>query len=103
MRACYTVTRMSLEYSHEQSETVGRTYALDEAARIICGNDDPASLHWLKLRLRGAAEPAMNGYKVARRWRMTQADVDAAITKLRPATAPATTSMTARSRRRIAV
>lgn len=84
-----------------------RTFSVAEASSIICGDDSPASQMWLIKRLRHAAHPYLDGYKVARRWRMTQADVDAAITKLRPMPAdlqpPAMTSMTARSRRRIAV
>lgn len=84
-----------------------RTFSVAEAALIICGDDSPASVDWLIKRLRGAAHPHLPGYKVARRWRMTQTDLDHAITKLRPTPAhlqpPAMTSMTARSRRRIAV
>ena len=81
-----------------------RTYSLVEAAEILCGAADPAALQWLTQRLRGNAEPRLSGYKVQRRWRMTQDDLDAAIDALRPKrttvpTIPAMTSMTARSRR----
>lgn len=82
------------------------TYSLVEAAQILCGSSDAAALQWLTHRLRGTATPRLSGYKVQRRWRMTQADLDAAIELLRPArtdipTIPAMTSMTARSQRRL--
>jgi hypothetical protein len=82
-----------------------RTYSLQEAAHIICGADDPATLHWLAQRLRGNSTPVLSGYKVARRWRMTESDVQAAIDALRPRRVqiPAMTSMTSRSQRRLAV
>lgn len=83
-----------------------KTYSLSEAAVIICGTDDPAALQWLTQRLRGNAQPALSGYKSQRRWRMTQDDVDAAIETLRPKRLPdipVLTSMTARSRRKLAV
>lgn len=83
-----------------------RTYSLSEAAEIICGTADPAALQWLTQRLRGNATPVLSGFKVQRRWRMTQADVDAAIDALRPKRlpdVPVLTSMTARSRRKLAV
>lgn len=81
-----------------------RTFSLEDAATIICGDSSAASQDWLVQRLRGTKEPRLSGYKVGRRWRMTQTDIDNAINTLRPQ--PATihvTSMTARSRRRIAV
>lgn len=85
-----------------------QTYSLEEAAQIICGTADPAARQWLTQRLRGNAQPALTGYRAQRRWRMTQADIDAAIEALRPAHAhlpavPALTSMTAGSRRRLGV
>ena len=93
--------------SQTSSAVVERTFSLEEAARIICGGDSPANLQWLIQRLRGAAEPKLSGYKVARRWRMTQADIDSAIDTLRPRRndvhIPSMTSMTAHSRRRLAV
>lgn len=84
-----------------------RTYSLDEAARIICGDDTPNSQTWLLKRLRGAAHPHLTGYKAGRRWRMTHTDLTNAINQLRPRpgglpTAPPMTSMTMRSRRRLA-
>lgn len=91
---------------HASSGDVERTFSLEEAARIICGSDNDAALQWLILRLRGAAQPTLPGYKVARRWRMTQSDIDSAIATLRPRReiqVPAMTSMTARSQRRLAV
>ena len=84
-----------------------RTYSLAEAAFIICGDDTPNSQTWLLKRLRGAATPHLTGYKIARRWRMTHTDVTNAINQLRPRpgglpAAPPMTSMTPRSRRRLA-
>lgn len=81
-----------------------RTYSLEEAATIICGDPTQPNLTWLVKRLRGAAHPTLPGYKVARRWRMTQTDLDTALRILRPTPhTPTVTSMTARSRRRMAV
>lgn len=85
-----------------------RTYSLEEAAHIICGDTTPQSITWLIRRLRGTATPHLTGYKAARRWRMTETDVTNAINLLRPRpgglpAAPPMTSMTARSRRRLAV
>lgn len=86
------------------SAVVERTYSLEEAAALICGGSSPANLQWLIQRLRGTAEPKLPGYKVARRWRMTQTDISTAIEILRPRqSAPAMTSMTAASRRRMAI
>lgn len=83
------------------------TFSLPEIAAILCGSDGPAEQHWVAQRLRGNAEPRLSGYKVQRRWRMTQDDLDAAIELLRPkrsdVSVPAMTSMTARSLRRLAV
>ena len=93
--------------NHPHTAAIERTYSLEEAAQIICGSDDEAAIHWLSQRLRGNAEPFLTGYKVARRWRMTQVDLDAAIELLRPRHTtiriPAMTSMTRRSQRRLAV
>lgn len=93
--------------THTHPGAVERTYSLEEAALIICGSDDTAARHWLSQRLRGNAEPHLTGYRVARRWRMTQTDLDAAIEQLRPRRSdyhvPAMTSMTRRSQRRLAV
>lgn len=82
---------------------VERTYSLEDAATIICGDNTPASCDWLVQRLRGTKEPQLSGYKVGRRWRMTHTDLTAAIDLLRPTTTPHLTSMTPRSRRRMAV
>ena len=83
-----------------------RTYSLIEAAEVLCGATDPAALRWMTERLRGTAEPRLSGYKVQRRWRMTQEDLDSAIELLRPRRSalpetPALSSMTAGSRRRL--
>lgn len=90
-----------------QSGAATRTFSLAEIARILCGSDGPAEQYWVAQRLRGNAEPRLSGYKVQRRWRMTQDDLDAAIELLRPkrneVVVPAMTSMTARSQRRLAV
>lgn len=85
-----------------------RTYSLSEAAEILCGTDGPAEQKWLRERLIGNAQPQLRGYKVQRRWRMTEDDLAAAIETLRPThnripAIPALTSMTARSQRRLAV
>lgn len=91
---------------HSQAPT--RTYSLSEAAVILCGADGPNELRWLTERLRGTADPRLSGYKVQRRWRMTEDDLVAAIALLRPKhcdipDVSSFTSMTARSRRRLAV
>jgi len=84
-----------------------RTFSLAEAAEILCGACGPAEQKWLRERLIGNAEPQLSGYKVQRRWRMTEDDLIAAIDTLRPkrnhVRIPALTSMTARSQRRLAV
>lgn len=83
---------------------VERTFSLEDAATIICGDPSPANCDWLVQRLRGTKEPRLSGYKVGRRWRMTDTDVTAAIELLRPDTiTPHLTSITPRSRRRMAV
>jgi hypothetical protein len=84
-----------------------RTYSLSEIALILCGDNGTAEQYWVAQRLRGNAQPHLPGFKVQRRWRMTEADLDAAIEALRPRRnelrIPAMTSMTARSQRRLAV
>lgn len=104
---------MSVTTTDMQPETVARTYSLPEIATFLCGAAGPAEIHWVTLRLRGAAEPKLNGYKVQRRWRMTQADLDAAVDQLRPRSAttrhsalpeqPPMRSMTSRSQRRLVI
>ena len=83
-----------------------RTYSLAEIAAILCGNSGPNAQRWVADHLRGYYEPRLPGFKVQRKWRMTEADLDAAIELLRPrrheVTIPAMTSMTARSQRRMA-
>ena len=84
-----------------------RTYSLPEIALILCGSNGAAEQYWVAQRLRGNAQPHISGFKVQRKWRMTEADVDAAIEALRPRRnelhIPAMTSMTSRSQRRLAV
>ena len=84
-----------------------RTYSLAEVALILCGDNGPTEQRWVADRLRGYKNPALPGLKVQRKWRMTEADLDAAIELLRPrpneVRIPAMTSMTARSQRRLAV
>jgi hypothetical protein len=85
------------------------TYSLEQYAAILCGADDhgdplPGKTHWLVLRLRRGELP---GYKAGRKWRATQADVDAAIEQLRPKRmyipeVPAMTGLTRTSARRLA-
>lgn len=89
--------------STHNTPTVGeRTYSLTEAAHIICGDATESSQLWLVRRLRGHGTPTITGYKVSRRWRMTETDVANAINALRPGIRPpAYTTMTARSRRRM--
>lgn len=90
-----------------QSHAVTRTYSLAEIALILCGGNGPADQYWVAQRLRGNASPHLPGFKVQRKWRMTDADLDAAIELLRPRRndihIPAMTSMTPRSQRRLAV
>lgn len=83
-----------------------RTFSLAEAAEILCGASGPAEQKWIRERLIGNAAPQLHGYKVQRRWRMTEADIAAAIEMLRPQRSqlpviPALTSMTPRSQRRV--
>lgn len=95
---------MPVTDSHNPSAAPERTFSVEEAALIICGDNSPASQDWLIQRLRGTRQPRLSGYKVARRWRMTRADLDAAIELLRPNTitpAPGLTSLTTRSRQRM--
>ena len=84
-----------------------RTYSLSEIALILCGANGTAEQYWVAQRLRGNAKPHLPGFKVQRKWRMTEADLDAAIEALRPRRnelhIPAMTSMTSRSQRRLAV
>lgn len=94
------------------------SHSIEQAAIIIVGADQdgkplPGAVAWVERRLRRGE---FSGYKAARRWRMTDADIAAAIESLRPQHADNTvpqpvdvdapillTSMTARSRRRMAV
>lgn len=73
------------------------TYSLEEAADLICGPDRSNRCRWLMIRLQRGE---FSGYKACRKWRMTQADVDAAIESLRPKrlTVPAVPAMTGLTR-----
>ncbi|MEC4856702.1 helix-turn-helix domain-containing protein [Mycobacteroides chelonae] len=74
------------------------TYSDTEAAELI-----GCSVRWLVDQLRAGR---FSGYKPGRSWRMTQADVEAAIECLRPAKrssdAPLALGLTRTSRRRLA-
>lgn len=81
-----------------------QTYSLEEYARLLLGESEPAQIQWLVKRLRTGALP---GYKAARKWRATQADIDTAIDILRPRRVflpelPQVGGMTRTSRRRLA-
>lgn len=80
----------------------------------VSGGDEPlpGAVQWVERRLRAGE---FSGYKAARRWRMTDADIAAAIESLRPRRAeqaqprpvaeldrPLLTSMTRTSQRRLA-
>lgn len=83
------------------------THSLADAANIICGDDTPASLHWLAMRLRHRSHPFLDGYKSRGRWRMTDEQVTAALDILTPKHVdipdiPSTGGMMRRSRRRLA-
>jgi hypothetical protein len=83
------------------------TYSLEEYAEQLLGSAEPAHTQWLAKRLRGAAEPALPGYKVGRCWRATREDVDTAIEILRPTRLgmpdlPQLGGLTRTSRRRLA-
>jgi hypothetical protein len=85
------------------------TYSLEESAAQICGADAsgdllPGKAKWVALRLRRGE---FSGYKAGRSWRMTQADVEAAIESLRPKrvcvpSVPAMSGLTRTSARRLA-
>jgi hypothetical protein len=91
------------------------TFSLEEYTAILlgpgpdgsAGSVEPFKLQWMTKRLCGRAEPVLPGYKAGRKWRATQADVDAAIELLRPQRVglpqvPQMSGMTRTSRRRLA-
>lgn len=84
-----------------------RTYSVEEVATILCGDAGPSAQRWVLDRLRGYKKPTLPGYRVQKKWRMTQEDVDSSIELLRPnpdqVRIPTLTSLTARSQRRLAV
>ena len=84
-----------------------RTYSLEEIATILCGTDGPTQQRWVLDHLRGYKSPTFPGFRAQQKWRMTQADIDTAIDLLRPnrdnITLPNVTTLTVRSRRRLAI
>lgn len=82
-----------------------RTYSDQEAADIIRGSSTRSDIEWLHRHLRGDDPPQLPGYKVGRKWRMTEADIEQAIELLRPQpatpVAPRLSSLTPTSRRRL--
>lgn len=84
------------------------TYSLEEAAAQICGADAagnplPGKVEWLAKRLRSGE---IAGYKVSRKWRMSDEQIDAAIDALTPKpfqlpAVPTLAGLTRTSRRRL--
>lgn len=62
-----------------------QTFSLEEAADIIRGGHETADTEWLRKRL---CWGKFTGYKAGRHWRMTVADVEAAVESLRPVFVP---------------
>jgi hypothetical protein len=60
---------------------VEENHAIEACARLIAGSDDPTTVEWVTRKLRRGDFP---GYRVRRQWRMTDADIAAAIESLRP-------------------
>jgi len=89
----------------QPATSVSVTFSLEEAAAILCGAAGPSEQRWVLERLRGNRYPTLPGYRVQKRWRMTQADIDASIELLRPNVVriPTLSSLTTRSARRLAV
>lgn len=92
-----------------------KTFSIEEYASILMGpgpDGTPATVEahkvrWLSMRLRGAAKPALPGFKAGRHWRATESDITEAIRILRPKRltvpeVPALTGMRPTSRRRLA-
>ena len=100
--------------------SIPTSHPIEACAAAIVGVDDngdllPGAVAWVERRLRRGVFP---GYKAARRWRMTDDDIQAAIDSLRTrpqsafavtvteapaADRPLLSSMTRTSRRRMAV
>ncbi len=57
------------------------SHDITACARLIRGDDSPAAVDWVIRRLRRGE---FSGYRAARRWRMTDSDIEAAIESLRP-------------------
>lgn len=84
-----------------------KSFSLEESAEIICGAKGDPELYWLAQRLRGNAQPFLPGYKVQRRWRMTESQIAEALRLLEPARpmvpeVPMPSSLMRRSRRKLA-
>jgi very-short-patch-repair endonuclease len=80
------------------------SYSLEAAAKQIRGSSNPGDVQWLSRQLRWGV---LEGYKVGRKWRMTDVQIDAAIETLRPKRVslpniPVMAGMTKTSRRRMA-
>lgn len=100
--------------SEEGKQILIATISLKEYAAVLMGPGPDGTadtvedhkLQWLIKRLRGEAKPQLPGYKVARQWRATEADVEKAIELLRPPSTsvrvPNMSSMSPTSRRRLA-
>ena len=84
-----------------------QTYSDVEAAQIIRGSATRTDVEWLHRHLRGESEPQLPGFKVGRKWRMTDEDIAEAIELLRPRQVPMAgetpmlSSLTRTSRRRL--
>ena len=84
-----------------------QTYSDAEAAQIIRGSAARSDIEWLHRHLRGESEPQLPGFKVGRKWRMTEGDIAEAIELLRPRRVSTAgdssmqTSLTRTSRRRL--
>lgn len=87
------------------------TYSDEEAVLFICGPPANRSrIEWLHRHLRGDDQPQLPGFKVGRKWRMTENDISEAIELLRPRRTervsaavdiPHLSSLTRTSRRRL--
>lgn len=75
------------------------THSLAEAAVVLCGAADDAAIQWLLRRLRRGE---LLGYKVQRRWRMTDAQLAENLVRLSPKVPVVPTGgLTRTSRRRL--
>jgi hypothetical protein len=86
--------------------TAPSTVSLEEYADALLGGHEPAQLQWLTKHLRGESKPVLPGFKVGRKWRATEADIETAIELLRPQrvqmpVVPSVSSMSKTSQRRL--